>query len=259
MTLRFALSIFLFLLLASCKSTDRLPTAGEKLKPRSAKFLVRQLAEHQVAADWFSGRLRIDYRDPFERTKFNVNLRMRRDSVVWMNIKKVSVEAARVQITPDSIYIINRLDNQYLVKPTTWLREQFGANFTFEGLQQVILGNPVFFTTDLEADIDDRRYVLEGRTDHYFTKYYLDGLTYRLRELFLRDERERGTATIEQSDYQPQNDGQLFPIGRRVTMDGPDGEISMDMEWSKVEIDEPKKIIFSIPPRYERVDRFVRE
>lgn len=259
MSFRLSLSLLLLLLLASCKTPDRATVSGEKLKPRSAKFLVKQLAENQVAADWFSGRLRIDYRDPFERTKFNVNLRMRRDSVVWMNIKKVSVEAARVQITPDSIYIINRLDNQYLVKPTSWLREQFGANFTFEGLQQVILGNPVFLTTDLDAAIDDGRYVLEGRTDNYFTRYFLDGLSYRLREVFLRDERERGTASIEQSDYQIQNDGQLFPIGRRVVMDGPDGEISMDMEWSKVEIDEPKKILFSIPPRYERVEQFIRK
>ena len=241
-----------------CKTTQSVVASDSDLRPRSAKFLMKQLVERQVRADWLSARLRIDYRDPYERTKFNVNLRMRTDSVIWMNIKKVSVEAARVLITPDSIYIINRLDNQYLIKPTDWLQQEFGSTFGFNGLQAGILGNPVFLTRDLDADVREHRYRLEGRTDRYFTQYLLDGLTYALHQIEVRDERERGTAVIRQLDYQPLGDEQPFSMLRELTLNGSQGEVELAVEWSKVEINEPKNIIFSIPPRYERVEQFTR-
>ena len=251
--------LFLLLLgLSACKTSRTLVASNTDLRPRSAKFLKKQLVENQLRADWLSARLRIDYRDEFERTKFNVNLRMRTDSVVWMNIKKVSVEAARVLITPDSIYIINRLDNQYLVKSTDWLQREFGSTFGFSGLQAGILGNPVFLTNDLEAGIEGDHYRLEGRTDRYVSEYLIDGLHFALREIRVRDDREKGTATIRQHAYETLTDGQRFPMERDLILEGPEGEIRMNIEWSKVEINEPKNIIFSIPPRYERVDQFVR-
>ena len=125
-------------------------------------------------------------------------------------------------------------------------------------MQAGLLGNPVFLTTNLDADVHNDHYRLEGRTERYFTQYLLDGLTYALHRTEVRDERERGTAVVRQLDYQPLGDGPPFSMLREMTLDGSEGAVQLEIEWSKVEINEPKNILFSIPPRYERVEQFTR-
>jgi len=117
-------------------------SAPIKLKKRSSKYLLKKLDAKDLDVEWLSAKANINFKDEQQRIKFNANIRMRKDSIIWMNIKKLSVEAFRVLITQDSIFIIDRLEKKYYTHGLDFVEEKFNFPGQFQALQTAILGNP---------------------------------------------------------------------------------------------------------------------
>ncbi|MFT4761917.1 MAG: hypothetical protein ACI9XO_003436 [Paraglaciecola sp.] len=240
-------------LIFSCKILKK----GEDIQLKKAKsefFLLRKMVQNQVNAESLAAKARVTIRDESGVTKFTANFRWKKDSVIWMNFKKVSVEAARVKITPDSIFIIDRLNKKYVAEDFNFAQQEFNLPTGFDGLQAFLLGNPVFFTKDMKSDIDDNRYHLSGKTDTYETEYWLEAAGFLLRKIMVDDFRNGRTLEYDLGDYGKLADGQNFSYFRELNFSSREfGAMSVKMELSKVELNEVGEIRFSIPEHYERV------
>lgn len=248
------------LFLVSCAS-KRLAINGEnppiKLKKRSTNYLLKQLKVNELEAEWLSAKARITFKDIDQTRKFTANIRIRKDSVIWMNVKKVNVEAARILVTKDSIYIINRLDKEYYVKGLDFVEERFNLPGQFQALQTAILGNPFFFDQQkLKAGITNQQYQLSsGRETRMLSDYFINGISYALEQMsFLDLERDRKLKVFLE-EYLPVGEEFMFAHNRNFFIDSEEtGEVEVKMKFSKVEINVPKTIRFSISDRYTRVD-----
>ena len=231
------------------------PAGDDKLKKRSAAYLLRQLETEPLEPEWLAGRAKVTVRSEAQGVqKFNLNVRYRRDSIIWMNAKKASVEAGRVLITRDSIYFINRLDNQYGIVSISAAAERLGLPGDFDQLQALLLGRPVFFTRELAAKVIGDRYRLNGETERWETEYFLDG-DYRLRRYRVQEPAVSRTLDVRLDAYAPLGEKGRFSHLRTISAYSPESDAAeLLLEWSKLELDEPKTIRFSIPPRYERID-----
>ena len=252
-----ALLLLLSLLLAACGST-REATAGETgdpLRKRNANYLRKRVAERTLAPEWLSGRAKVTVSSAAEGTrKFNVNIRLRRDSVIWLNVKKASVEAGRVLITRDSLYFINRLDNQYAITSLDYASERLSLPGDFAQLQALLLGNPVFLLDALTARVRGNRYRLSGEDRQFEVEYALDG-DYRLREFRNVEPATSRQLSATLDDYRPAGAGApAFSHLRQYTAYSPDTErVELELAWTKLEWNVPKSLPFRIPPRYERL------
>lgn len=247
------LFLFIILSLPACKSM-RL-AQGASLKPRSDNFLMQHLLENQVNANWFAGKAKVTYADEYGRESFSANIRIRKDSVIWMNFKKFSLEGARVLIRPDSIFVIDRLNGQYSAKPFEFAQKEYNLPVGFQGLQAILLGNPVFFSNETAASVDSTYYLLSQKTDRLEAKYWLDGAELLLRRFFFNDFRNSRSMDVVASDYRRLEGKQNFSYVRSFNLNSSDmGLMKVDIEFSKVEINVPQKIEFEIPAHYARMD-----
>jgi len=250
-----SIAIFALTVLGSCSTLRKTSSPDKPLKERSSKYLLKQLAQQQLAAEWFSARARITYQDPYETVKLTSYIRMQKDSFIWMNFKKLSVEAARVLITPDSVWIIDRLNNQYAGKDFAFIQKNFHLPVNFTALQNMLLGNPVFLTTDLEASVEEQQYRLDGNSKDWKTTYGLDGITFALQQVLLQDVIRGRSLYLEQEDYQELEPEKKFSYIRNLRMVAEDqGPLELEVEFSKVELNVPKNIRFEIPKRYTKID-----
>ncbi|RYF58136.1 MAG: DUF4292 domain-containing protein, partial [Cytophagaceae bacterium] len=71
----------------------------------------------------------------------NLNLRVRKDSVIWISISKLGIEAVRALITRDSVEIMDKLERRYAVYDFPTLSRQFNFDMNFDLLQALIVGN----------------------------------------------------------------------------------------------------------------------
>lgn len=228
-----------------------------KLKKRSSKYLQKKLAANELEVEWLSARAKITFKDVEQTRKFNANIRMRKDSIIWMNVKKLSVEAFRILIDQDSIYIIDRLEKKYYVRGLNFVEEKFNFFGQFHALQTAILGNPYFLEKQkLSAGIADGKFqLLSGDESRTRSEYLLDGMTYILSQMSFFDVERDRKLTVELENYKTVGDSFSFPHDRTFLINSEEtGDAKIDMDFSKVEINVPKTIRFSVSSRYERVD-----
>ena len=256
------LLFFSLLFLTAC-STKKLiqedGTATLNLKKRSSKYLLKKLNAKTLEVEWLSARARITYKDEAQTRKFNATIRVRKDSVIWMNVKKLSVEAFRILITQDSIFIIDRLEKKYYTHGLDYIEEKFNFPGQFQALQTAILGNPYFLAEQkLSASIADQQYQLISGTEiRTRSTYLLNGLDYSLEKMSFFDVERNRKLAIDLSDYITVVDQLIFPHKRTYTIESKEtGVAKIDMKFSKVQLNTPKSIIFSVSDRYERIVDF---
>jgi len=249
------------LLSLACKSTQQ--GATPKLKKKSSKFLLKKLAANKIEAEWLSAKAKVTYSDDNETRKFTTNIRMRKDSVIWINIKKLGREFVRVLITQDSVYAINRHERTYTIKGIDLLNEQFGLlvgnnseQTAFQALQDILLGNPVFIPVEkFNAGIDDQSYTLEGQFNNINNKFWINGDRYLLSKMLYDDEYRNRVVSFELDEYNSLGEYENFSYFRILNLSGLEtGETSLKLKLSSVEINTTKSIRFDIPSQYKRVD-----
>lgn len=260
-TIHFLL-FFSLLLLTAC-STKKLVqddgTVAIDLKKRSSKYLLKKMKTKELEVEWLSSRAKITFKDESQTRKFNANIRLRKDSVIWMNVKKLSVEAFRILITQDSIHIIDRLNKKYYIHGLDYIEEKFNFPGQFQALQTAILGNPFFFEEQkLSASIADQQYQLtSGSEIRTRSQYLVNGRDYSLKEMSFFDVERNRKLKANVSNYLAVIDNLIFPHNRIYTVESKEtGIAKIDMKFSKVELNVPKKIIFSVSNKYERVIDF---
>lgn len=216
---------------------------------------MKKLLDNAVDANWLGARAKISYDDEYGGETFSANIRLRKDSVIWMNFKKFSIEGARVLITPDSIFVIDRINGQYIAKPFSYAQQEYSLPVGFQGLQAMLLGNPVFFSKETEAGVDSTRYTLSQKTENLQTKYWLESPDMLLRRFLIDDFRNKRTMDVASSDYRQLDDKQLFSHVRSLNLKSSDlGKMNVTIEFSKVEVNVPQEMKFEVPDGYKKVD-----
>lgn len=252
----YLLALLIFMA-GGCTSFKAGKDAGEttdELKSRSVKFLQRQLAENQFDADWFAAKAKVSYSDSYESIRFQANIRVKKDSAIWMNFRKLSIEAARLLITPDSVFIIDRINSQYLASDLGYIQRNFNLPANFQTLQSIIFGNPFFFTKDLKPLVIDNQYVLEGESARITQRCFIHPETFQLTGLTFEEPVAGRKFLMQLSDYQ-QVGKRNFSYFRKLNLEDPvSGPVLIDLEMSKLEIDLPKAMPFEIPTHYSRME-----
>jgi hypothetical protein len=250
---------FLLLVLAlslnvqSCKTAKKKTAAPETAE--SADFLLEKLAANQVDADWFSAKAKIRYEDQNQSVSVSSTIRLKKDSILWMNVKKLGFEVARMLITTDSIFIINRFEQSYAAADLQWVQRNYNLPANLNILQSILLGNPVFFARrNWTTSVEDMYYALQTSDDYQENRYLLTADEFLLFEMALLDKREDREVSLSYDDYASVADDQKFSYLRKLRLKSREtGDVKVDLEFSKVEINVPKSIRFEIPKRYTLV------
>lgn len=162
-----ALLVVLVLLVAAC-SRKTLPE-DKPLRNRSSNNILNRYNDQRFAFDYLTLRLSADVRTPDESQSFKANVRMGRDSAIWMSISPLmGVEMIRVMMTPDSIKYVSKVpgNKHYFMGTFADLTKVTQSELDFGMIEALIVGNLVQLDEDNDrfaTRIDDRAYVLLSR------------------------------------------------------------------------------------------------
>ncbi|MEN0046124.1 MAG: DUF4292 domain-containing protein [Bacteroidota bacterium] len=245
-TLLFALA------LTSCKGSKK---AASKDGVVDAKAVQLKLIQNQVRADWFSASARISANGGGFSQSASASIKMKKDSFIWMSVKKLGFEIARAKITNDSVFLIDRFNRQYMVNDLNFLSESYNLPANLQTLQAVVLGNPVFFSmNDLELSETEENYELTN-TGTKKGRYLLTKTAFALQEMELSDTENDQNLKIRFKDYRALDTEHFFSYLRLLSLDSPDvGEMEVELNYQKVEINKPTSIRFEIPKNYTRIE-----
>ena len=181
----------------------------------------------------------------------NMNFRIKNNEVIWVSVTALAgLEVARALITPDSVKILNRLDNVYIKKPFSYIYEFTNEQINFRTLQSILIGNTIseFITDSTELNMESVEAKLRS---------ILGGLTYNLRVSSqnkvvytnLNDQIAKQELTANYSDFILVNQQQ---IPHAVVMDSKvkTKKFLLDLKFLKVDLDGPLELPFRVPERF---------
>ena len=107
----------------------------------SKKKLVSPMA-HVADYEWMCAKMTVDITaSGTEFDNVSGNLRMRRDSAVWISASAfMGMESLRTLVTQDSVVLINRMNQTYLAEPLSTVAETMQVP-SFKEIQAMLLGD----------------------------------------------------------------------------------------------------------------------
>ena len=255
-------SIFFMLLLSmawSCKTAKKATNSG-KLREQPVDIVLNEVKKRAIRPDWFSGRAKIGVESEELTVSFTAQIHLQTDSVLYLSLRKLGLEVARVLITPDSVFVINRFNSEYYKKGLDYLEKTFHFPGNFALLQDLLLGNPVASNaggSGWEMVKEPPSYHLSQQTagGPYQADYWVDGQTFQVVRWQWEDVLNGLRLELEQEQFGLGTDAQNFSYIRKALLDSREtGPVRLSLEFTKVEFDTPKEIQFVIPDNYQRVE-----
>ena len=189
----------------------------------------------------------------------SLHLRVRKDSLIWMSISKLGIEAARVLITRDSVTILDKIEKQYSVYDFPTLSRQFSFDLSFDLLQALIVGNLPLPKRPAQKVKNERDYLLLRQSEgKVLVDNYIGENDRKLKRLMLTEQPTKNALRLDYEDFTTLNTF-LFPYSSLVTVDyksQADGQFYQTLiriKYTKVElVDKDPGFPFPIPGKYQR-------
>jgi hypothetical protein len=246
----------------SSQPTDSATARSVTTKPTTPRPGIEEARANVAEIDfrYLTAKSKISFKSPEQDIdNANINIRVRKDSLIWLSVNKLGIEAVRGIITRDSITIIDKIHREYTVYDFPTLSRQFNFQMNFELLQALIVGNLPLPKRPAQKIKNERDYLLLRQSEgKVLVENYIGEQDRKLKKLMLTEQPTKNTLRLDYDDFTSLNNF-LFPYTSLVTLDyqsKADGrfyQTLLQIKHNKVElIDKNPGFPFTIPANYQR-------
>ena len=215
-----------------------------------------ELIKKRIDFKTFSAKIKLDIDDSKgKKPDLVANVRMIKDSAIWISISAtfLNVEVFRVFIDRDSVILLNKQEKEVQYRSISYLQEITDIPFDFKTLQDLILGNPVFFNDQnitvrkfenffLVASVgaEFKNLLTLSMPDHLLQHSKLDDL----------DVMQNRTASFTYDSYNYSN-GFPFSTYRQIVATEKN-KLDVRMNFKQFEFNKELSLSFSVPKNYKK-------
>jgi len=217
--------------------------------------LISELNTRKIDAEFMQAKARVSADIQGEIYNLSAQIKMQKGQLIWISLKKLGLEVARVYITPDSVFALNRFERTYSSESIQSFASQFGFPMDINLIQQLLLGNPVVDNNMLwNADSVNKNLVVRGNEGSVSSEIILNIPLLQMQSLHLKDLPNSRELNSKFSQYQIVKDKKYFSYFRvyefKELMDAPS---LVEIQFSEIILDSPFDAAFEIPARYTRI------
>lgn len=210
--------------------------------------IIKGLEDNRFDTEYLEGTARVKLESKDLNVGGTATIRLHKDKAIWMSVKKFGFEGARALIRPDSFFVINRLNGDYTAEPLSYIEKKYKIPARFDLLQEMVLGNAVFFTRDLKLATEGETYTLSGQDGRFATKHVVDGRGFKLMEMTLNELAQNRTLSINNADFRKapgKEDAPDFAFERTVRIDAEaTGPAKLDLSFNRLKFSGPLAMPF---------------
>lgn len=207
----------------------------------------------QIQFNTFSGKAKCHYEGKGDKQEFTANIRIKKDSIIWVSVTALGgiVQVARIYITTDTVKLINYLQKEITIMPLSEAGKILPAPADFSVLQNLIVGN-VLRQSGAPNDATDFGGTLSLQVEE---NNFIQQVTYNksdstMRSLQMRTTVANGPIGVIQYGNYEKTDDQKIPMSRAVNVINAGEQYYLDMNFTKIDLNQPLDFPFSIPRGY---------
>jgi hypothetical protein len=253
--------IFLFLIasmfLFACRKPAAKSTVIDQTIKKDTIVPMDVVCIKNLVYTTFSSKAKVDYNDGQTNVSANLNIRIKKDSLIWLSGTMFGIEGIRAMISKDSVWYINKLEKTYSAYSINDLGKRLNINLSFQIIESILVGN-----TPLNQRIFDKvnkqetMISLTQNVDEVSIVNLISKLNCKLEKLEVEQHIGFGKAEINYANFNLL-DEMLFAYNNSVNINYTDQTGShktlMIINHNKVDLNDANlKFPFNIPNRYER-------
>lgn len=250
---------FLFIViigfLASCGTVKKAPTGTAEAL--SVKELFNNHTNTKPEFETLAARVQVSHRTADKSHSISVNIRMKKDEIIWAKASILGITVAKVLITPDKVSYYETIGKTYFEGDYSLLSEWLGIAVNFEQTQNILLGQSLF-------DLKPGKYNMEI-SQNKFKVQPKKQLPNFIHSLFINPGDFRVTSTVvEQPEYgrvlhlkylnYQIIKNQYFPTQISVVSTEPNEQTQISIDFRKIDLNPSFGFPFEIPSGYERIE-----
>jgi hypothetical protein len=262
------MSLFLVSLLPSCRSTRTIQTAINKKDTASVIVMTaptidsaaimesigKKISDGRINFNTFTGKVKMDYSDQSGKNQnATIFLKIHKDSLIWVSLTgALGVEGFRVLIKPDSVWLMDKLEKTYTIKSISSLQELTGLPFDFYAMQDVLVGNPIYFSEKIISfETKGSNLTAVSKGEYFKHSLTIDTLRNQIVQSKLDDieESRSRTSFMYFSGYDLQQ-GRSFSTQRDITVTEKTS-VNVKLDFKQWSFNEPQTYPFNIPKSYK--------
>ncbi len=241
------------LLAGGCKSRKQAASVkiGKKEAEKALVLTQQQKPNYQRLS--ITGKAEADVPKEGFNMSFNYRMHLFKDSLIWMRFTKLGIEAVRVVISPDSVFIRDNLNESYRKEGYELAKRITGLNVDFELLEDIFLGNLNIIPSrlELEGELVNPLLFLGTSAGTSF-QYTVDAKQYKLIRLETTNEVNNQHTLLTYSDFN-RHANALIPESGKVQVLSPEN-LSVEFKHNRIIVNpENLSANFSIPKSYKRM------
>lgn len=218
------------------------------------RAVIDQFHQHNIDFKTFNAKIKVESSgNKGNNPDITAVVRIIKDSAIWMSLSAtiLNVEVYRVLITRDSIILLNKQNKEVNYRTLDFIQEVAEIPFDFKTLQDIIIGNPVFYSDSVISCRTKDQIILMTTIDRYFKNLFSlkeDTKLMLHSKLDDVDPSRSRTADITYEGYQ-NVDGLMFSTERQISV-SEKNKLNVKLEFKQFEFNKELSVSLTVPKNY---------
>lgn len=201
-----------------------------------------------------SAKVKVEYKGADgKKPDFTANVKLQKDSIIWISINSILGEALRAMVTKDSVKVLYKMDRMAQLRSIEYLQEVTKIPFSFTELQDLLMGNPIYLDSNIVSYKNEEKTVslisVGALFKHLLTVSRGDYMPQHTKLDDIDVIRAR-TCDITYGDYETKN-GINFSKYRKIVV-SEKSKLEIELQFKQFEFNEQLSFPFNIPKNYKR-------
>ena len=249
--------VFAVVVFTACKSKKTVAeqaVSQEAVVGNKAKEIIKKHYENKLNFQTASIRASAEYQDKKQSISINADIRIKKDEIIWINLKFFGIPMAKAFITPTRVSYYEKINNTYFDGDYSILTKMLGTDLDFQKVQNLLLGRPIDNLTKEEfiADVADNLFQLKSKNKTDTEKAFsFETANYLLKKQFINQTSKNRSVLVNYPSFTNQ-DNMFLPTGVSILANEQD-QVKIDVEYKKITFNESLTYPYSIPDGYSLI------
>lgn len=232
----------------ACAPTNRQKTP---IKQSSKNAIFEYISTNKLSNQWIQYQSKVKVESDQFNGQFSLKTKLNADKLIWMSIKKLNIEGARLQISPTKMEMLDRQQSIYRSQEIDKLKKEWGLGF--EQLQQIFMNMPVLFTeNDYLIKQNKKQTILQSKGKRAMQqRIFFNKNTQRIDSTHIQAESTELRITFDEYAFEI---GVQIPKRWYIEMISNGQLTKIELNHKKLIVDKESKMTFIIPDFYQRLN-----
>lgn len=249
--------MILFLtVLSACKAKKNLISSSKESAPltKVSKVNLTSIIAHETQFSTFTTKAATALNINGKQYDVTLNIRIKKGEMIWISVTAIAgIEVARALFTPDSIRILDRLNEQYLHKPFSFVHDFSSKQVNYQTLESLLVGNCLPLALADENAIIMNNGLLTTKGSQQNMGFVLQfNNQFKTSELNLFDDLQQQKMEVKTTVFE-EIASQFLPSNLNISALSPKKQLKAEMIYNKTELNIPLEFPFNVPKRFSEI------